>query len=40
MVSNTYLNCVQSRLPPASVNFKNNIYGCAGDDLAEPACSL
>ncbi|MBW7472149.1 parallel beta-helix domain-containing protein [Marinobacter sp. M216] len=40
MVNNTYLACVQNRLPPASVNFKNNIYGCAGDDLAEHACSL
>ncbi|MDF0748689.1 right-handed parallel beta-helix repeat-containing protein [Marinobacter sp. 71-i] len=40
MVNNTYLNCVQNRLPPAVVNFKNNLYGCAGDDLAEPACSL
>lgn len=40
MVNNTYLNCVQNRLPPASVNFKNKVYGCAGDDLSEPACSL
>lgn len=40
MVNNTYLNCVQPRLAPAVVNFRNNIYGCTGDDLAEAACSL
>lgn len=40
MVNNTYLNCVQPRLAPAVVNFRNNIYGCTGDDLAEAACAL
>lgn len=40
MVNNTYLNCTQPRLPPAVVNFRNNIYGCTGDDLAEAACAL
>ena len=40
MVNNTYLNCVQPRLAPAKVNFRNNIYGCTGDDLAEAACAL
>lgn len=40
MVNNTYLNCVQNRLPPAVVTFKGRAYGCTGDDLAEPACSL
>lgn len=40
MVNNTYLNCTQNRLAPASVNIGNKIYGCAGDDLAEAACSL
>jgi hypothetical protein len=25
---------------PAVVNFRNNIYGCTGDDLAEAACAL
>lgn len=40
MVNNTYLNCTQPRLAPAVVNFRNNIYGCTGDDLAEAACAL
>jgi len=40
MVNNTYLNCVQPRLAPAVVNFRNNIYGCTGDDLGEAACAL
>lgn len=40
MVNNTYLSCVQPRLAPAVVNFRNNIYGCTGDDLAEAACAL
>ncbi|MAA66294.1 MAG: hypothetical protein CL581_16175 [Alteromonadaceae bacterium] len=40
MVNNTYLNCTQPRLAPAVVNFKNKIYGCTGDDLAEAACAL
>ncbi|MDO6443351.1 parallel beta-helix domain-containing protein [Marinobacter sp. 2_MG-2023] len=40
MVNNTYLNCVQPRLAPAEVNFRNTIYGCTGDDLAEAACAL
>nr|WP_257535430.1 parallel beta-helix domain-containing protein [Marinobacter adhaerens] len=40
MVNNTYLNCVQPRLAPARVNFRNKIYGCTGDDLAEAACAL
>jgi len=40
MVNNTYLNCVQNRLPAAVVTFKGRAYGCTGDDLAEQACSL
>ncbi|SFM14029.1 parallel beta-helix domain-containing protein [Marinobacter zhejiangensis] len=40
MINNTYLNCTQPRLAPAVVNFRNNIYGCTGDDLAEAACAL
>jgi len=40
MVNNTYLNCVQNRLPAAVVTFKGRTYGCTGDDLAEQACSL
>lgn len=40
MVNNTYLNCVQPRLEPAVVNFRNTFYGCTGDDLAEAACAL
>ncbi|MCH8533330.1 MAG: right-handed parallel beta-helix repeat-containing protein [Saccharospirillum sp.] len=40
MVNNTYLNCVQPRLPAAVVIFRNTLYGCTGDDLAEEACAL
>lgn len=40
MVNNTYLNCTQPRLAPAVVNFRNTIYGCTGDDLADAACAL
>lgn len=40
MVNNTFLNCVQPRLAPAKVVFRNNVYGCTGDDLAEAACAL
>lgn len=40
MVGTNYLSCTQPRLAPAKVNFRNNIYGCTGDDLAEAACAL
>jgi len=40
MVNNTFLNCVQNRLPEAVVTFKGKTYGCTGDDLSEPACAL
>ncbi len=40
MVNNTFLNCVQNRLPEATVTFKGKEYGCSGDDLSEPACAL
>lgn len=29
-----------TRLVPAEVTFRGKVYGCNGDDLAEPACSL
>ncbi|MCJ8321094.1 MAG: right-handed parallel beta-helix repeat-containing protein [Colwellia sp.] len=34
------LSCHQPRLPAAKVTFKGQVYGCAGDDLSEAACSL
>ena len=34
------LSCTQTRLSPAKVTFKGQVYGCAGDDLSETACSL
>ncbi len=40
LANNTYLNCVQNRLPAASVSFDGKEYGCQGDDLAAQACSL
>jgi len=40
MVNNTFLNCVQNRLPGAVVTFKGKTFGCTGDDLSEPACAL
>jgi len=40
MVNNTFLNCVQNRLPEAVVTFKGKTFGCTGDDLSEPACAL
>jgi len=40
MVNNTFLNCVQNRLPEAVVTFKGKTFGCSGDDLSEPACAL
>lgn len=38
----TLLDCTTSptRLAPAEVTFRGKVYGCNGDDLAEPACSL
>jgi len=36
----TLISCSQSRLPVAEVTFKGKVYGCAGDDLAAPSCSL
>lgn len=32
--------CTQTRLPIARVTFKSKVYGCAGDDLSAPSCSL
>ncbi|WP_309043956.1 parallel beta-helix domain-containing protein [Marinobacter sediminicola] len=40
MIGTNYLSCTQPRLAPAVVTFKNNVYGCTGDDLAEAACAL
>jgi len=40
MVNQSFLNCVQNRLPSAVVSFKGKAYGCTGDDIAEPACAL
>lgn len=40
MNGTNYLSCTQPRLKPAVVNFRNNVYGCTGDDLAEAACAL
>jgi len=34
------LSCRQPRLSAAKVTFKGQVYGCAGDDLSEAACSL
>lgn len=35
------LDCHKSeRLSATRVTFKGKVYGCEGDDLAEPACSL
>lgn len=38
----TLLQCdtAPARLAPAEVTFRGKVYGCNGDDLAEPACSL
>jgi parallel beta-helix repeat protein len=38
----TLLDCATAptRLAPAEVTFRGKVYGCNGDDLAEPACSL
>lgn len=38
----TLLDCDTelTRLAPAEVTFRGKVYGCNGDDLAEPACSL
>ncbi|WP_144391856.1 parallel beta-helix domain-containing protein [Pleionea sediminis] len=36
----TLVSCSQSRLPVATVTFKGKVYGCAGDDMAAPSCSL
>lgn len=36
----TLLNCTLDRLTPTEVTFRGKTYGCSGDDLAEPACSL
>ena len=37
----TTLECYKAeRLPATKVTFKGKVYGCEGDDLAEPACSL
>ena len=38
--NSTLLNCTQDRLAATEVNFRGKTYGCAGDDLAEPACAL
>jgi parallel beta-helix repeat protein len=40
--SRTLLNCATTptRKVPAEVTFRGKVYGCNGDDLAEPACSL
>jgi len=40
MVNNTFLNCELNRLPEAVVTFKGKVYGCTGDDQAEPSCAL
>lgn len=38
--NSTLLACTQPRLTAAEVTFKGKVYGCAGDDLAAPSCSL
>lgn len=38
--NDTLLACTQPRLAAAEVTFKGKVYGCAGDDLAAPSCSL
>lgn len=38
--NSTVIACTQPRLAAAKVTFKGKIYGCAGDDLAAPSCSL
>jgi len=36
----TLLSCTQPRLSAAEVTFKGKVYGCTGDDLVAPSCSL
>ena len=38
--NSTLISCTHPRLTAATVTFKGNAYGCAGDDLAAPSCSL